>query len=198
MGARMTLLDYVSSECRPIALAVVAVSVKGRGRVRSFRGDEAWSQLLQWVWERHLTWADFESVEHVRAWVVSWMRRRCHGLWCNELARDRRLHVGAAGLAVRNGRAVDAAEEADRVPCGVSVVLAVMPRHRREVLLWRHAQGLTLSECAGLLGVGRSCVSYHLVQAEREFRGRIEGTWKTQRRSSFMVFDGRRSSGRVG
>lgn len=190
----MTLLDYISSECRTIGLAVCAVSVEGRGRVRSFRGDEAWSCLLQWVWERQLTWADFESVEHVRAWVVSWMRRRCHGVWCNEFARERRWRAAAAGLARRNGRVVEDDEEADRVPCGVSVLLAAMPRHRREVLLWRHVQGLTLAECAALLGVGRSAVSYHLVQAEREFRGRIDGTWKRQRRSSFAVFESRRSA----
>ena len=63
-------------------------------------------------------------------------------------------------------------------------VLASMPKQRAEMLVMRHVWELPAGDISRRHGGSQSNMYWHLKRAEEEFRGRMGGTWKDERKSA--------------
>lgn len=189
------------SSHRPSADSSAFVAWLDRFRLdaeRVFDGqEEAWSNVLLWVWRTGIRRADFADDEHVRNWLFGVLKR---AVWAMRVSArqlsQKRAEVGlGAVLSRRRCRRRRVNEDVEPSPfCDLAKeVLEQMPDHRRSLLMLLHVAERPLREVGEVLAMRGSTVCWHRQRAEAEFRGRFEGTWKGERASSFDAHCRRRA-----
>lgn len=156
-----------------------------------------WSAVLLSAWRRGLEWSKFASEDHVRNWLFHMLRLAAkwgHAAGCE---RDARLREKPLRYSM-SARASSDTDGIDARFIAVNAALASMSEHRRMCFELREVAEWTLAEVAAELGFKRpSLVCYHLDKAKAELRGRLDGTYKPERASSFGKVGGYVRSGNV-